>query len=107
MLLDLSRLDRASSAEIIVQVLYQGVLMSGVALIAFNRAVGFPGAGAATAVIALLPAVAALLAIPILDETPTPFEGLAFIIIAAGVLLAATGNASTSRITTASALEPR
>lgn len=107
LLLGLSRLNRASSAEILVQAVYQGVMMSGVALIAFNRAVGFLGAGAATAVIALLPAVAALLAIPILGEIPTPPEGWALIVVVVGVLLAATGNASAGRITTASAQEPR
>lgn len=87
--LGLSHFGRASGGEIALQTIYQGVLMSGVALIAFNRAVSALGAAAATAVIALLPAVAALLAIPVLGETPSTAQGLSIAAIALGVLLAA------------------
>jgi drug/metabolite transporter (DMT)-like permease len=88
-LLGLSRFHLASAGEIAVQALYQGVLMSGVALVTFNRAVSLLGSAAATAMIALLPAVAALLAIPVLGEVPTPGQILAIAVIVAGVLLAA------------------
>src|SRR3546814_9911797 len=36
---NLSRLSQASSREIVFQLVYQGALMSGVALFAYNRAV--------------------------------------------------------------------
>lgn len=85
----LSRLDHADAGEIALQAVYQGVLMSGVAIFTFNRAVSLLGSSAATAIIALIPAIASLLAIPILGEHPSPAEGLATAVIVAGVLLAA------------------
>lgn len=88
-LLGLSRFHLASAGEIAVQALYQGVLMSGVALVTFNRAVSLLGSVAATAMIALLPAVATLLAIPVLGEVPMPGQTLAIAVIVVGVLLAA------------------
>lgn len=94
LMLGLGRLGDASVAELVVQAVYQGVLMSGVALVAFNRAVGLLGAAAAAAVIALLPVVAAILAIPVLHEVPTPFEGTALSVVVVGVLLAASPNAA-------------
>src|ERR687892_63179 len=89
LLLGLSRLGPASTGEIALQAGYQGVLMSGVAIVAFNRAVSLLGAAAATAIIALMPAVASILAIPVLGEAPTPIESIATAIIVIGVLLAA------------------
>jgi drug/metabolite transporter (DMT)-like permease len=88
LLLGLSRFGRASAGEIALQAGYQGVLMSGVALFTYNRAISLLGSAAATAMIALLPAVASILAIPILGETPTPTEGAAIAITVIGVLLA-------------------
>ena len=84
----LSRLNHASANEIALQVIYQGVLMSGVAIITFNRVVSLLGSSAATAIIALVPAVASLLAVPILGETPSGIECAAIVIIVVGVLLA-------------------
>lgn len=86
--LGLSRLRLASAGEIALQVVYQGVLMSGVALITYNRAVSLLGSSAATAIIALVPAVASMLAIPILGETPSLAEGISIVVIVLGVLLA-------------------
>lgn len=87
-LLGLSRLQFASNGEIAFQALYQGVLVSGIAIVSFNRAVSLLGAVAATAVIALIPAAATILAIPILGEVPTAAEGAAIAVIAIGVVLA-------------------
>lgn len=88
-LLDLSRLGQASTAELALQAAYQGVLMSGVAIFTFNCAVSLLGSAAATAIIAPLPAVASLLAIPALGEIPSGVVCAAIAIIVAGVLLAA------------------
>lgn len=87
-LFGLSHLGRASASEIALQLFYQGVLMGAVALVTFNRAVSLLGASAATAMIALVPAVASLLAIPILSETPSFVESIAIAVIVVGVLLA-------------------
>lgn len=45
------RISQASTAEIALQAFYQGVLMSGVAIFTFNRAVSLLGSAAATALI--------------------------------------------------------
>jgi drug/metabolite transporter (DMT)-like permease len=84
----LSWFNRASPSEIALQAIYQGVLMSGVALISYNRAVSLLGSSAATAIIALLPAIASILAIPVLGETPSLAEGTSIVVIVLGVLLA-------------------
>lgn len=85
----LSRLAQASGAEIALQVLYQGVLMSGVAIVSFNRAVALLGPAAASAIIALIPAVAALAAMPVLGEWPAAAEAVALACVVGGVLLSA------------------
>lgn len=85
---DLARLQRAAVGEIAFQAFYQGVLMSGVAIVTYNRAVALLGPSAATAIIALIPAAAALLGIPVLHEIPTLPEGVAIAAIVLGVLLA-------------------
>ena len=87
--LGLSRFALASPSELALQVLYQGVLMSCLATVAFNRAVALLGPSAATAIIALLPAVASLLAVPILGEIPVAAQWVAIIMIGLGVWLAA------------------
>lgn len=89
LLAGLSRLGAASPGELAFQAIYQGLLMSAVAIVTFNRAVTLLGAGAATAIIALLPAITTALAFPVLHETPGLASGIATAIIAAGVLLAA------------------
>ncbi|CAN7649453.1 DMT family transporter [Bosea sp. LjRoot90] len=86
--LDIGRLAQAPRAEIAVQGFYQGVLMSIVALVSFNRAVALLGPAAAAAMIALVPVVASLLAIVFLGEVPTVAEGISIAFIVAGVLLA-------------------
>jgi drug/metabolite transporter (DMT)-like permease len=90
----LSRLGDASFGEIAIQALYQGLLMSAVAIVTFNRAVTLLGAGAATAIIALLPTITTVLAQPILHEAPSVVSWIATAVIAGGVLLAARPTAS-------------
>jgi drug/metabolite transporter (DMT)-like permease len=89
LILGIGHLDQAPRAEIAIQGFYQGVLMSIVALIGFNRAVALLGPAAAAAMIALVPVIASLLAIAFLGEIPTMAEGLSIAFIVAGVLLAA------------------
>lgn len=100
LLFGLSRFSQAPATEIALQALYQGVLMSGVAIFTFNRAVSLLGSAAATAIIALIPAVASILAIPALGEIPTTLEWAAIVIIVAGVLLASRPTAPTLQVKT-------
>lgn len=88
-LLGLSRFALASPSELAFQVVYQGIFMSCLAAVAFNRAVALLGPSAATAIIALLPAVASLLAVPVLGEIPVRAQWAAIVMIGIGVCLAA------------------
>ncbi|MCD0503229.1 DMT family transporter [Bordetella petrii] len=85
----LSRLGQASGQEIAIQFVYQGVLMSGVALFAYNRAIAALGPPAAAAMMALVPVLATLLAMPVLGEFPSALGAAAIVVIAAGVAMAA------------------
>ncbi len=88
-LFGLSHLHRASIQEIALQAMYQGVLLSCVAIVTYNRAVSLLGAAAATALLALIPVTTSLLAIPILGEIPAATECAAIAVIVIGVLLVA------------------
>jgi drug/metabolite transporter (DMT)-like permease len=85
--LDLSNLSRASAGELLFQTVYQGILMSVVALFAFNRAIVLLGPRGAAAIIALVQVTAALLAIPILGEWPSWLSAVAIYVIALGSFL--------------------
>lgn len=85
----LSRLGHAPLQEVGLQALYQGVLMSGVAMLAYNRAVALLGTVAASAIVGLVPVVATIAAMPVLGEVPTALAGTAIGAIAVGVMLAA------------------
>jgi drug/metabolite transporter (DMT)-like permease len=101
LVLGLSRLSLASTSEVVLQSMYQGMLMSGGAIVAFNRSVALLGTSAATAIIALLPGVTCILAIPVLGEVPTLAESAAIAAIALGVLFAARPTPSNPSTVTA------
>ncbi len=81
----LSRLLEAPPAEVAIQAVYQGVLVSVVALIAFNRSLALIGRRT-PAFTALVPVIATLLAIPVLGEVPDPLHVGAILAIGLGVL---------------------
>jgi drug/metabolite transporter (DMT)-like permease len=87
-LLGLSQLEHASTQELAVQAVYQGIGMSVVAVVAFNRAVASLGPRAAAAIIAFVPVTATLLAMAVLGEHPSPFGLMAIAAISLGVMLA-------------------
>jgi drug/metabolite transporter (DMT)-like permease len=94
--LDISRLGAASTGELALQCVYQGLLMSAVAIVAFNRAVGLLGSGAAAAIIALVPVTATALAFAFLGERPSAAGLVAILFISTGVALAARPRVSAS-----------
>jgi drug/metabolite transporter (DMT)-like permease len=77
----------ASWGSIASQVVFQGVLSSVVSLVAFNRAVALLGASRAAVFASLVPALAAVLAVPVLGETPTPTDVAGIGLVSLGVLL--------------------
>ncbi|WP_407529336.1 DMT family transporter [Methylobacterium oryzisoli] len=85
-----SKLAAAPAAELILQLVYQGLLASVVALIAFNRSLALIGRRT-PAFTALVPVIATLLAIPVLGEIPNLPTALAVAAIAFGVLLTTRG----------------
>ncbi|MBY0294523.1 MAG: DMT family transporter [Methylobacterium sp.] len=88
--LGLSKLAEAPAAELVLQLVYQGVLASIVALLAFNRSLALIGRRT-PAFTALVPVIATLLAIPVLGEIPSLPTALAVAAIACGVLLTTRG----------------
>jgi len=70
------------------QVLSQGVLSGVVALVCYGAAITRLGATRAAVFTALPPALAAVIAIPVLGEIPTPLTSAGIVLAVAGVALA-------------------
>jgi drug/metabolite transporter (DMT)-like permease len=86
-----TRLAQLPLAEIAVQAIFQGVLVTIVSLLLYGRAVAILGASGGAAFGALVPALSALLAIPLLDESPNETDWLGIVLISAGVYLTSGG----------------
>jgi drug/metabolite transporter (DMT)-like permease len=87
-----TRLARLPLADITVQALFQGVVVTIVSLLLYGRAVAILGASGGSAFGALVPALSALFAIPLLGEWPNDTDWLAIVLISAGVYLASGGR---------------
>jgi drug/metabolite transporter (DMT)-like permease len=82
-------LGRVAPLDLAGQVLWQGVLIGCVSLVALNHAIARLGAGRSSALVALVPVLSAMLALAFLGEVPSGAEIAAFVTISAGVLLGA------------------
>jgi drug/metabolite transporter (DMT)-like permease len=91
------RIASAPWSEVVQQGLYQGVLMAFVSFLLLNAGITRLGASRASAMIALVPALTLLLAIPLLGEWPTQVEGLSAILVSLGVYFASQWGASAHR----------
>ena len=80
---------RFSLAELLWQILWQGILIGCVALLAFNQAITRLGAERSSAMVALIPALTTVFALVFLGEVPTVREGAAIFAISAGVWIGA------------------
>jgi drug/metabolite transporter (DMT)-like permease len=78
-------------ADLTVQVIFQGIVVSIIALVFYGRAVGILGASGGSAFGALVPALSAVLAIPLLGEWPATSGWIGIGLISAGVYLASGG----------------
>jgi drug/metabolite transporter (DMT)-like permease len=83
------QLPDVSMAEILLQVVYQGILMGAVALFSLSRAVIELGAVRATAFISLVPVLGTVFGFLVLNEIPSFTDIIAVAVISLGVLLAA------------------
>ena len=71
--------------------MFQGILVTIVSLLLYGRAVAILGASGGAAFGALVPALSALLAIPLLGEWPNETDWVGIVLISAGVYLASGG----------------
>jgi drug/metabolite transporter (DMT)-like permease len=83
-----------SSTTLIVQVVFQGIVVTIISLVLYARAVAILGASRASAFGALVPALSGLFAIPLLAEWPTTAGWMAIALISGGVYLASQGRSS-------------
>jgi drug/metabolite transporter (DMT)-like permease len=83
-----AHLTQVSLSEIVVQAIFQGVIVTIIALLLYGRAVMLLGAPGAAAFGALVPVIAALSGIALLDEWPSATGWVAIGLISAGVYLA-------------------
>jgi drug/metabolite transporter (DMT)-like permease len=79
---------RLALGEFALQAVFQGVLVTIVALVLYGRAVAFLGASGGAAFGALVPMLSALFAIPVLAEWPTDSGWVAIVLVSIGVYLA-------------------
>ena len=80
---------QAAPFELLWQVLWQGVLIGCIALVALNHAIARLGPGRASALVALVPALSAVLGLLFLGEIPSNAEIAAILAISAGVSIGA------------------
>lgn len=80
---------RFAPRELIWQVLWQGVLIGCVALVALNHSIARLGAERSCALVALVPVLTAALALVFLGEVPSALEITAFLAISTGVSMQA------------------
>jgi drug/metabolite transporter (DMT)-like permease len=90
-----TRLPQISLAGFAIEAIFQGVVVTIVALLLYGRAVAVLGASSAAAFGALVPAFSALFAIPLLGEYPTKTGWAGIVLISAGVYLASGGKLPT------------
>jgi len=84
-------LAQAPPADLTVQAIFQGVLVTIVSLVLYGRAITILGASGGAAFGALVPALTALIALPLLGEWPSNTDWFGIILISAGVYLARGG----------------
>ncbi len=77
--------------DVVLQAVFQGVFATILSLYLFGKTVALLGASAGAAFGALVPALAALLAIPVLGERPSLTDWLGIAAVTAGVYLASGG----------------
>jgi drug/metabolite transporter (DMT)-like permease len=94
-----TRLAQLPLAEITVHAIFQGILVTIVSLLLYGRAVAILGASGGAAFGALVPALSALFAIPLLGEWPNETDWAAIVLVSVGVYLASGGPLQRLRIT--------
>ncbi len=81
-------LTAAPVGEVLFHAVYQGLVVTIVALVAFTRAVAALGAAPTAMITAAVPVVATVLAVPLLGERPSLMEVAGLALVTAGMLTA-------------------
>jgi len=84
-----STLDQAPMAEILMQAVYQGVLVVFVAMLLYTLAVRHLGAQTVALLMAVVPGLSALAAVPVLDEPLSLLAMAGLAAVTAGAVLGA------------------
>jgi drug/metabolite transporter (DMT)-like permease len=74
-------------SDLTVQIIFQGIVVTIISLVLYGRAVLILGASGGSAFGALVPALSALLAIPLLAEWPTTSDWVGIVLVSGGVYL--------------------
>jgi EamA-like transporter family len=83
---------KAPLFDVALQAIVQGLLTAIVALLLYGRIVSILGATGGAAFVALMPAMTALMGIPILGEWPSASDWVAVAVISSGVYLVPGGR---------------
>jgi drug/metabolite transporter (DMT)-like permease len=97
---------RVGLLDLLWQVLWQGVLIGCVALVALNHAINRLGAERSSALLALVPVLTAILALLFLGEVPSVAEIAAILAISAGVSISASRYSGSPASTSAPMSRP-
>jgi drug/metabolite transporter (DMT)-like permease len=81
-------LAAATTGDILLQCVYQGLIATVVAMLLYLRAVSSIGPSAMGALMALVPVISGLLAVPVLGESLSGVEAIALVVASAGAVLA-------------------
>jgi drug/metabolite transporter (DMT)-like permease len=84
-------------ADVVLQAIFQGLLVTVVSLVLYGRAIALIGASGGAAFGALVPALSALIAMPLLGEWPSLSDWVGIGLISSGVYLASGGPISLRR----------
>lgn len=87
----------APLGEILLQAVYQGVIVVCVAMLSYTMAVELLGASRTAMIMALVPASGALLAVPLLGEPLTQAMLIGITLVTAGAILGALGRTERAR----------
>ena len=92
----LPHLARLAPETLLIQAVFQGLLVGVLTMVAMNRAIELLGPVPATVCLSLVPAAATLIAIPVLGEVPSGPEAIAIGVMVAGALLSAMPSSLTT-----------
>jgi drug/metabolite transporter (DMT)-like permease len=86
-----TRLAQLPIADLAIQTIFQGILVTIVSLVLYGRSIDILGASSGAAFGALVPALSALFAIALLGEWPNATDWVGIILVSAGVFLSSGG----------------